>query len=135
MLSEYQLKITNLYNVPIVKVSAWLFRWRKVCTSIWKHATLLEARIKTKRHTSPLGTQSITVVKTMHWIEHTKKNRSRKKWKQRWKSVVQTNEQSCIQKNDVKLEKETRCKTRKQRKRLFKMYIKTKLYFVQNIWQ
>ena len=46
---------------------------------------------------------------------------------------MQTNEQSYIQKNDVKLEKETRCKTRKQQKRLFKMYIKTKLNFVQNI--
>ena len=66
-------------------------------------------------------------------IELNIQKRSRKKWKQRWKSVVQTNEQSYIQKNDVKLEKETRCKTRKQQKRLFKMYIKTNLYFVQNI--
>ena len=46
---------------------------------------------------------------------------------------MQTNEQSYIQKNDVKLEKETRRKTRKQQERLFKMYIKTKLNFVQNI--
>ena len=29
----------------------------------------------------------------------------------------------------------SRCKTHKQQKRLFKIYIKTKLYFAENIWQ
>ena len=36
---------------------------------------------------------------------------------------------------DGKLEKKSRCKTSKQRKRLFKMYIKTKLHVAQHIWQ
>ena len=34
-----------------------------------------------------------------------KKNRSRKKWLQRWKSIVQINEQCCIWKNNGKLNK------------------------------
>ena len=62
-----------------------------------------------------------------------KKNRSREKWSQRWKSIVQINEQCCIQQNNGKLEKWNRCKASKQPKRLFKMYIKTKLYVAQNI--
>ena len=34
-----------------------------------------------------------------------------------------------------KFEKPNRCNTRKQRKRLFKVNITTKLYVAQNIWQ
>ena len=62
-----------------------------------------------------------------------KNDRSRKKQGKRWKSVVQINEQCYIRKKNVKLEKQNRCKTSKQQKRLFKMYIKTKLYVAQNI--
>ena len=36
-------------------------------------------------------------------IQHTETNRSRKKWRQRWKRVVQINEQYCIWKNNGKL--------------------------------
>ena len=40
-----------------------------------------------------------------------------------------------MRKNSGKLEKQNQCKTSKQRKRLFKMYIKTRLYVAQNIQQ
>ena len=42
------------------------------------------------------------MAKTICWIQHTKKNRSRKKWWQRRKSVVQVNEQCCLWKNNKK---------------------------------
>ena len=46
-----------------------------------------------------------------------------------------TNKQYCIQENYGKLEKQNRCNTRKQRKGLFKMFIKAKLYVAENIRQ
>ena len=49
---------------------------------------------------------------------NTRKNISRKECWQRWKTIVQINEQCCIWKNNGKLKKENQCKTRKQRKRL-----------------
>ena len=58
---------------------------------------ILETRIKTKANTSRIGIQSITMAKTICRIQHTEKNRSRKKWRQRWKNAVQINEQCCIQ--------------------------------------
>ena len=56
------------------------------------------------------------------------KTRSRKKWRQRRKSIAQINEQCCIRQNGGKPEKQNRCKASKQRKRVFKMYIKSKLH-------
>ena len=43
------------------------------------------------------------MAKTICWIQHTKKSRSRKKYWQRWKSVVQINEQCCILRSNEKL--------------------------------
>ena len=54
MLSEYQLKTTDLYNIAtgnVKKLVPNLFD-KKVCHSLWKPATLLETRIKTKKNTS-----------------------------------------------------------------------------------
>ena len=44
-------------------------------------ATLLYTRIKTKENTSRIRIQSIIMVKTLYWIQHSKKNRSKKKMK------------------------------------------------------
>ena len=68
MLSDYQLKIADLYNIPISNV------------------------IKLKKNTSSIRIQSIAMVKTINRIQHTKRNRSGKKWRQKWKSVAQLNE-------------------------------------------
>ena len=35
------------------------------------------------------------MAKTICWIQRIKKSRDRKKWQQRWKGVVQINEQCC----------------------------------------
>ena len=56
-----------------------------------------------------------------------KKNRSSKRYSQNWKSFVKINEQRYIRKNNGKREKQNQHKTSKQRERLSKMYIKTKV--------
>ena len=66
------------------------------------------------------------MVKTIYWIQHIKKNRNKQNCRQRWKSVVQINEQ---------LMKQNKCNTHKEQKRLLKMYIKTMVYVTENIWQ
>ena len=45
------------------------------------------------------------MVKTIYLIQHTKKNRSRKKWRQKLKNIVQINEQYCLQQKDEQIEK------------------------------
>ena len=60
---------------------------------------------------------------------------TKKKWRQKWKSVVQIIEQWCLWQNNGKLKKQNWCKNCKQQKRLFNMDIKTKLYATKNIWQ
>ena len=52
MLYKNQLKIADLYDIPIGDVKKLvpnLFWERKVCISIWKLATLLDTIIKTKK--------------------------------------------------------------------------------------
>ena len=73
----------------------------KTCNFTWD-------RIKTKKNISSIKIQSITMVKTIYWLQHTKKNRSRKKWKQRSKInklQKQINEQGYMQKDNGKLDK------------------------------
>ena len=67
-----------LYNIPIGNVKKLL------PNSLWKLVThyenlKLKTRIKTNKNTSRIKIQSITLVKTIYWIQHTKKNRSRQK--------------------------------------------------------
>ena len=47
--------------------------------------------------------------------------------------VLLFKEQCYIRKNNRKREKQNRCKALKQRKRLFKIHIKIKLYVAKNI--
>ena len=51
MLSEYQLKITDLYNIAIGNVKKLMPKLfdKKICHSSWRPATLLETRIKNKK--------------------------------------------------------------------------------------
>ena len=51
MVPEYQLKIAYLYKIPtgnVKKLVLNFFDKEKVCASLWKLATLLDTRIKTK---------------------------------------------------------------------------------------
>ena len=70
MVPEYQLKIADLYNIPIgnvKKLEPNVFNKKKVCASLWELITLLvETRIKTKKNTSRIRIQGITMVKTIY---------------------------------------------------------------------
>ena len=82
MLSNYQLKIADFYNIPIdnVKNLVLFFLVKKSMSFIMK--TLLKTRIELKKiyrlSFSRYTIHSITMVKTICRIQHTKENRSRK---------------------------------------------------------
>ena len=65
----------------------------------------LRIGLKLKKKTSCIRIQSIKMAKIICSIQHMKNNRSRKKWRQRRKSLVQINEQCYIRKNNRKIEK------------------------------
>ena len=61
ILSDYQLKIADFYNIPTgnVKILVPNFFDKE------KYAILLEARVKTKKNTSRIRIQSIIIIKTI----------------------------------------------------------------------
>ena len=151
MLSNYQLKIADFYNIPIGNVKKLVHSFidkEKVCAALWELATLLETRIKTKKNTLCIRIQSITMAKAICWIQHThkkieaEKNSGEGGWK-RWKSVVPKLMNNAVygqkkkkKKKNGKLEKYNWCETREQQKILpLKMDIKTKLLVTKTIWQ
>ena len=65
ILSEYQLKTADLYNIPIGNVKKLVPNLiKKSMCFIMK--TLLETRIKTKKNTSRIRIQSIKMGKTIY---------------------------------------------------------------------
>ena len=86
-------------------------------------------RIKTKKRSSVLDFNQSQWLKSYIKFSTEKGIETEKKGQ----SVVQINGQCYIWKNNGKLKKLNRCKTSKQQKMLFKMYIKTKLFVAQNI--
>ena len=104
VLSNYQLKVADHYNIPIDNVKKLVpnFLDKEKCVIHYENLQLyirLRLKLKKKVH---------TVLEFSHsqwlkpYVEHAKKNRSRKKWWQRWKSVVQINDQCCEWKNSGK---------------------------------
>ena len=69
------------------------------------------------------GSVNIEFSKTVCLNSTHKKEQKQKKLSQRQKSIVQINEQCCIQKINGKLEKYNQSKNFKHQKRLFKMNI------------
>ena len=55
--------------------------------------SLLKISIRTKKNTLSVRIQSITMVKTIYCIQHTKLIEAKKKWRRRWKGFVQINKQ------------------------------------------
>ena len=91
ILSEYRLKIADWCNIAIgnAKKLALDFFDKKVVALLRELTNLIETKIKTrKNNTMRIIIKSITMVKTIYWIQHTKRNRSRKKRRQRWKTVL-----------------------------------------------
>ena len=64
------------------------------------------------------------MVKTIYWIQHTKKTEAEKNKNENGKALYKLLNNAIYGKKWKTWET---CETRKQRKRLFKMYIKTKL--------
>ena len=83
ILSDYKLKIADLYNILIdnlKKLVRNLFL-SKAWGSSWELKNLLETWIETKKkkkNASCIRIQLITMVKTIHWIQQSKKNICRK---------------------------------------------------------
>ena len=100
---EYPKELRELQNDN--PLAADKIEIKKVCASLWKLETFPKTMTKARKNILCIRIQSITMVKIKYWIQHTKKNRIRKKWRQGWKSVVQINEQCCIRQKDGKLEK------------------------------
>ena len=95
MFPNYRLKIPDLYNIPIGNVKNLVPRFFDIekNDSLWKLASLLVNRIRTKNNASCIRIQSIGMVKTICWIQYIKRNRSWNKWWQLWKSIVRINEE------------------------------------------
>ena len=71
------------------------------------------------------------MVKTIYWIQHTHKNRHIQKWKQRWKSIVQINENVIYGKTMKNMRNWVDVKLVNNKKDYLKY--KPRLYVTQNI--
>ena len=83
MLLNYQLMIADLYNIPIGKVKKLVpnfFDKEKYVIHYENSQLYLRLGLKLKKNISCIRIQSISMAKTICLIQHTKKNRSRKKW-------------------------------------------------------
>ena len=117
-LSNYQQKIADFYDIPVGNVRKLVsdfFNKEKNMLHRDNLQLYLILGLKPK-NISHITIQSITMAKTLCRIQHKKNNRSRKKWGQRWKIVVQIKEKCCIWENNGKFEKHIQCKTCKQQK-------------------
>ena len=81
MLSGNQLKIADLYNIPIGDLKKLVpnFFGKEQCVLHYGNLQLyLRLNVKLKKHTSRIRIQSITMGKTIYRIQQRKKNKSRK---------------------------------------------------------
>ena len=77
MLPEYQLKLTDLYSIPISNVKKLVLTFfYKECASLWKLYLRLGLKLK---NASCVRIQWIAMVKAIHWIQHRKKEQEQKK--------------------------------------------------------
>ena len=82
MLSEYQLKIIDLYNVPIGNIKKMMsnfFDKEKYVLHYKSFQLYSRLELKAKKNTSCIRIQLITMVETIYRIQHTKKVINRKK--------------------------------------------------------
>ena len=76
------------------------------------------------------------MVKTIHWIQHKKKKlESEKNNDKDGKALHKLMNSAIYEKTTENLRNRVDLKLVNNEKRLFKMYIKTKLHVGQNIWQ
>ena len=90
-MSEYQLKIADLYNIPIGNVKKLVLNFfdkEKYLIHYENLQPFLRLGLKQKKNTSRIGIQSITMAKSIYWIQHTKKEKKQKK-------IMEKTEKSC----------------------------------------
>ena len=127
-MSEYQLKIADLDNIRIgnvIKLVPTFFV--KVCALLRKVTTLLKTRIKTKKIHRVLEFNQSQWLKPYIEFNTWKRIEGKKNKDKDGKALYKLM-------NNGKCEKQNRCGTSKQWKRLFKVCIKSNLYAAQNIW-
>ena len=78
---------------------------KKVRVLLRQLTTLLEARIKSKKVDCILEFNQSQCLNPYTEFNTKKKNKSRDKWSQRWKSILQIKEKCCIRQNDGKSKK------------------------------
>ena len=135
MLSEYQLKIADLYNIPIGNIKNLVpnfFDKEKYMLHYENLQLYLRLGLKLKKIHRVLEFNQSQWLKP--YIEFNKQKRleREKNGDKDGKALYKLMNNAIYGKNE-KFEKPNRCNTRKQRKRLFKVNITTKLYVAQNI--
>ena len=101
LLSDYQLKIADLYNIPIGNLKKWVpnfFDKEKYML----HYENLQLFLKLG---SSIRIQSITMVKTRYWIQYARKNRSRKSIDKDGRKLYKLMNDTIYKKNNGKIEK------------------------------
>ena len=95
IVSKYELKISDLNNITIGNVKKIVPNFfEKNDERYYQNLQLyLRLGLKLKKNTSSIRIQYITMIKTIYWTQHTKKNR------------IQINEYFCIWKNNWKRKK------------------------------
>ena len=78
---------------------------KKVRALLRQLTTLLEARIKSKKVHCILEFKQSQGLNPYTEFSTIKKNKSRDKWSQRWKSILQIKGKCCIRQNDGKSKK------------------------------
>ena len=136
MLSVHQLKIADLYNIPIGNVKKLvpdLFDKEKYVIHYESLKLYQRLRLKLKKiHCVLEFNQSHWLKQYVEFNTHKRIEAEKNSDKDVLKSIVKINE-CYIWKNNGKPKKQDPCKTCKQQKRLIIMGIRTKPYVTQNV--
>ena len=136
MLSEYQLKFANLCNITIGNVKKLVPNFFNKEKYVFHQENLklyLRLGLKLKNIYRVLEFNQSQWLKPYIEFNTQKRIEAEKKEDKVGKELYNIMNNAIIRKNSGKLMEWNPCKTSKQQKGLFKIYIKTKLYVGQNI--
>ena len=136
MLSEYQLQIADLYNIPIgnaKKLVPNLFDKEKYVIHYENLKPYLRLGLKLNKIHRILEFNQSQWLKPCMEFNTQKRIEAEKNNDKDGKALYKLMNDAIYEKNNRKLKKRNQCRSSKQQKRLFNMYIKAKLYVAQNI--